>query len=287
MQTLLSDVRALAANQPQALPRLAPLAAPTPEILPLPEKYSDRIVLGIETKAITDFGSYHELEQGLRNLAAALQKAVGLKLEWRLLSPAELLLALHQGELDGVVAYETDLGKYQGPGRLEPVLTGRKNGRTDQPCCLLVRAGSAVTTLAQARGLRLGYSNSVIVSQMDQLFFNNQAAPSAHYFGSMEKQKNARDSLGALQMEAVDVVAEYGYILDIAKRIPEMNVRVIAKSAPVPHAPLWLRSSRFPNKNSALQKLVTTLHDIQREPAAAPLLQLFQLERLVRVHEEE
>lgn len=281
----LETVRAQAAETP-SLPAL-PTPATTPEITPLPEKFGDRIVIGIETKAVTDYGSFRELEPLLRNLAAGLQKTVGMKLEWRLLSPAELLLALHQGEVDGVVTYETELDKYEGKGRLEPALTVRKNGRTEQVCCLIGRADSPVKTLAQARGKRLGYSNALIAGRLNALFFGGQAPPSARYFGSLEKQKNARDSLWALQMEAVDVVAEYAYVLDIARTIPDMDVRVIAESAATTHAPLWLRPSRYAVKNAAMQRLTSALQEIHKESAAEPLLKLFCIERLVPVHEKK
>jgi ABC-type phosphate/phosphonate transport system substrate-binding protein len=279
IQLLLKEAERLAENQKSALLVLRP--EPVREIPPLPEKFNDRMVIGIETKIVTDFGSLQEMEPAIQTLAVALQKTIGMKLEWRLLSPAELLLALHEGELDGVLAYETELDKYKGKGRLMPVLTAEKNGRTDQACCLIVRADSTVTTLDQIRGKRLGYSNSAIAGHLDQLFFNGAMAKPEDYFASMEKQKNARDSLWALQMEAVDVLAEYAYILDIAQNIPGIKVRVIAKSSAAPHVPLWLRTSRYPEKNLALQKFVAALRGIQQDSAGRSLLQLFRIERLV------
>ena len=111
---------------------------PVHEIPWLPEKYSDRIVVGIETKVITDFGSIQDMEPLLQKLSASLQKTVGMKLEWRLLSPAELQLALHQNELDGVVAYENSTREIPGK-RTFGTGTDRAKERTDRSSLLFGR----------------------------------------------------------------------------------------------------------------------------------------------------
>ena len=82
------------------------------------------------------------------------------------------------------------------------------------------------------------------------------------------------------------MVAEYAYILDVAENLPEMKLRVIAKSAPALNVPLLVRSSRYPEKGNALQKLIMALQEIRRNPEARTLLQLFKIERLVAIDEE-
>ena len=83
IQILLAAAVPLVSSQPPVT-----ASEPVHEIPRLPEKYSDRIVVGIQTKVITDFGSIQDMEPLLQKLSASLQKTVGMKLEWRLLSPA-------------------------------------------------------------------------------------------------------------------------------------------------------------------------------------------------------
>lgn len=274
------EIRRIIAGLPQVPPVAAGFATARPQAVP--ERYPDKIVIGVEKRIIEDYGGMRDAEPFIRLLGDYLKTATRYVLEWKLLSPAELQLAFRQGELDFVAAYETDLQPYIQARQIKPAATIRSHGQQSQAACLLVRAGDSIATPGDLLGKRLGYSSPEIIPHLQSMFYpSHPGFQPGNFFGELKKQRNARDSLWALQMEAVDAIVEYEYITDVAARPPNIQARVIARSQPKANARIYQRVSQLQTKRAAQKALLEALGRFHQARGAETFMGYFGIEQFV------
>jgi ABC-type phosphate/phosphonate transport system substrate-binding protein len=253
--------------------------------MPLPEQDQNKIVIGVETVLYADYGNPQAVQAVMGALEKYLRKTTGVNFEWKDYSLDEMTYALHSGEVDAVISYSSYFNDLARQGLLKPTLTIQSKGRDKQRCCLIVRGDSPITKIGELKGKRLGFLDPDTIPRLKSYFFRDVSDfKNPTYFGKIEKHKNAIDSLMALQMDTVDAIAAFEYILPICQRmnieIPN-GVRVIARSELVPNLPVYIRPSASKLKMRKIHELGLALLKFHEEPDAKPFFDFFDFDRFV------
>jgi ABC-type phosphate/phosphonate transport system substrate-binding protein len=249
------------------------------------DKYPNKIVVGIEKKVITDYGDLRKINIKTKYLKKYIKKTSDMHVEWKIISPTEMQLGLRQGEIDILVLYESDFSEFIEARLMQPKATIQSHGKSSQRCCLVVLTDGEIKSIDDLQGKRVGYSNIRLKNILENDIFQTFEGFSANtYFKSLEKNKNARDSLGALQMHEVDAIVEYEYILDVvANESDPPDVKIIAQSKSKPNTCVYVVDSQNKSKNEKISKMLVELFKFHADPNAKEFFGFFRMERFVPV----
>ncbi|MCD4813861.1 PhnD/SsuA/transferrin family substrate-binding protein [bacterium] len=243
----------------------------------IPEKYIDRIIIGIETKIGEDFLGRSDFLQKIQYIKDYLEKQCGMPVELDYAGAAELQLNYTDGKIDIIASYNAELDQYIEHQLLLPVLTVVTDGKKDQACCLVTLPDSRINVLEDLKGKRIGCANVKVVKQLKKQFADDD------YFTIIEVQRNIRDSLRALQVKAVDAIIEYEFIYKIAGFMADFpKLKEIARFESKPNISIYLRTSMSNVKNQAIQNLMNSAVEMHQEPEIRRILKYFGIERLER-----
>jgi ABC-type phosphate/phosphonate transport system substrate-binding protein len=253
--------------------------------LVLPERNRDRIVIGIETKIYSDYGSVQNVQAVMLGLDRYLRKTTGAEFEWKDCSLEDLRYGLVNGEMDAVISYSEVFRSLWQQGALKPILTILNRGSDKQRCCLIVRGDSPLVDARSLKGKRLGYMDSEVLPRLKAYFFKDVPEyRDVDYFVKIEKLKNAIDSLMALQMDTVDAIVAFEYVLPICHKMTEevpRGVKVISRSELIPNLPVFFRPSASRIKNKKMLDLAAALLKYNEQPEAKPFFEFFNFDRFV------
>jgi ABC-type phosphate/phosphonate transport system substrate-binding protein len=260
-------------------------------MLKIPEKYQDKIIIGVETRLYSEFESLQEVLLKTAHLKEYLEKQVELSIEWKFITAPALRMAFKDGELDIFVSYGADVKEYYRSNIIKPVLTAQTHFKDSQQCCLIIRENDTISKCSDLRGKKLGYSNDKLIAKLKTYFFNDQTgfAP-ANYFARSIRFKNSQASLIALQLGDVDAVVEFEFALDIYAKMDHMSeqdIKVLALSPARPNVPIFRKLSKSVQKNRQMNKIIEALGKYHLEPGSKPVLEQLGIDRFIPYQEQK
>lgn len=280
-QAQAAETQAAAARQAAEGAKSAADAAEAAKYL-VGETDPQTISLGVESGVYSDFSEQQDIKAAIQRVREYLAQAVKMPLEIREYSQEGLIRAFQQGRVDMLVSYSDYFEPLLKHGALRPMLTIQRQGTSLQRCCILVPENGPVRQVSDLAHKRVGYIAPEVMRHFAATFLGDRQALLADI--KLEKRKNALDALMALQMNQVDAVVDYDYILKVLARTQRTlpaKVRVLARGPEVPYAALAGKNSRSAAKNSQIRQAVNALANLHQTPEFRELLKMFAIDRLV------
>ncbi|MCK5241271.1 PhnD/SsuA/transferrin family substrate-binding protein [bacterium] len=247
----------------------------------------DRIIIGTETKVLTDLRNIQAVLKQVGYLEEYLESKSGLQLELRRFnSTAELSRALEKGEIDVVLEFYGIYQKLKKQGVARPVLNRKKHGEVSSPYCLIVREDDQITQLDHLQGKRLGYVNLEDIYYLKKFFFKQlEDVQLGKVFEKINRCESTRACLLALQMKEIDVIVGLKYILSAyqaEQKAMRKGVKIIATSErKVPFAPVAVRTSLSKDKLKKIELLIKICEAMHKDGRGKKILKTLDCDRLV------